>query len=101
MPIDQHPIAPPPPPYKGPTAPPAPAKLEGQNDPLACVRTILPISGGSALEFDSKKDRKHYFCKVRNICIEGRVERIRWSHIPITFSEEKMRGYKVFPIMMP
>jgi hypothetical protein len=59
MPIDQNPIGPPRPPYKGPTAPPVPAKLEGQNDPLPSVGTILPISGGSALEFDSKKDKKH------------------------------------------
>jgi hypothetical protein len=44
-PIDQHPIAPPSPPYKGPTTPPLPAKLEGQNDPLSSVGTILPISG--------------------------------------------------------
>jgi hypothetical protein len=70
-PVDHHPITPPPPPYKGPTAPPAPAKLEGQNDPLPSVRTILPISSGSAPEFDSKKDRKHYFREVRNICVDG------------------------------
>jgi hypothetical protein len=73
-PIDQHPIAPPPPPYKGPTAPPVLVKLEDQNDPLPSIGTILPISGGSALEFDSKKDMKHYFHEVRNICVEGRVE---------------------------
>jgi hypothetical protein len=52
-PIEQHPIAPPPP-FKGPTAPPVPVKLEGQNDPLPSVGTILPISGGSTLEFESK-----------------------------------------------
>jgi hypothetical protein len=33
-----------------------PTKLEGQNDPLPSVGTILPISGGSALEFESKKE---------------------------------------------
>jgi hypothetical protein len=51
----------------------------------------MPISGGSALEFETKKERKHYFCEVRNICVEGRVEKTRWSHIPITFSEEDVR----------
>jgi hypothetical protein len=90
-PIDQYLIAPPPPPYKGPTTAPLPTKLEGQSAPLPSVGTILPISGGFALEFDCKKDRKHYFCEVRNICVEGRVERTRWSHIPITFSEEDVR----------
>jgi hypothetical protein len=72
-----------------------PAKLEGPNDPLPSVVTILPISRGSALEFESKKERKHYFCEVRNICVEGRVERTRWSHIPITFSKEdvKLQGF--------
>jgi hypothetical protein len=68
-----------------------PAKLEGQNDPLPFVGTILPISGGSTLEFDCKKDRKHYFREVRNICVEERVERTRWSDILITFSEEDVR----------
>jgi hypothetical protein len=68
-----------------------PAKLEGQNDPLPSIGTSLPISGSSPLEFDSKKDKKHYFREVRNICVERRVERTRWSHIPITFSEEDVR----------
>jgi hypothetical protein len=61
------------------------------DDLLPSVGTILPILGGSALEFDCKKDRKHYLCEVCNICVEGRVERTRWSHIPITFSEEDVR----------
>jgi hypothetical protein len=99
-PIDQHPIAPPPPPYKGLTAPPLPAKVEGQNDLLPSVGTILPISGGSALEFDYKKDSKHYFREVDNICVEGRVERTRWSHISISFSEEDVR-LQGFPHNMP
>jgi hypothetical protein len=68
-----------------------PAKLEGQNDPLPSVGTIMPISGGSALEFETKKERKHYFHEVRNIYVEGRVEKTRWSHILITFSEEDVR----------
>jgi hypothetical protein len=72
-------------------APPMAMKLEGQNDPLPSVGTIMPISGGSALEFETKKERKHYFREVRNIFVEGRVERTRWSHIPINFSEEDVR----------
>jgi hypothetical protein len=51
----------------------------------------MPILGGSALEFETKKERKHYFREVRNICVEGRVEKTRWSRIPITFSEEDVR----------
>jgi hypothetical protein len=90
-PIDQHPINPPPPPYNGRTAPHLLAKLEGQNDPLPSVGIILPIASGSALKFDCNKDRKHYFREVQNICVEGRVERTRWSHIPVTFSEENVR----------
>jgi hypothetical protein len=43
------------------------------------------------LEFETKKEAKHYFREVRNICVEGRVEKMRWSHIPITFSEEDVR----------
>jgi hypothetical protein len=51
----------------------------------------MPISGGSALEFETKKEQKHYFREVRNICVEGRVEKTIWSHIPITFSKEDVR----------
>jgi hypothetical protein len=51
----------------------------------------MPISEGSALEFETKKERKHYFREVRNICVEGRVQRTRWPHIPITFLEEDVR----------
>jgi hypothetical protein len=51
----------------------------------------MPISGGSALEVETKKERKHYFREVQNICVEGRVEKTRWYHIPITFSEEDVR----------
>jgi hypothetical protein len=43
------------------------------------------------LEFKTKKDRQHYFREVRNICMEGRVERTKWSLIPITFLEEDVR----------
>jgi hypothetical protein len=68
-----------------------PAKLEGQNDFLPSVGTIMLISGGSALEFETKKERKHYIREVGNICVEGRVEKTRWSRIPITFSEEDVR----------
>jgi hypothetical protein len=75
--VQQHPIAPLPPPFKGPSAPPLPAKLESQSNPLPSIRTIMPISGGSALEFETKKKRKHYFREVRNICVEGRVEKTR------------------------
>jgi hypothetical protein len=54
-PIEQHPIAPPPPPFKGPSAPLMPAKLEGQNDPQPSVGTIMPISGGLRIGVRNKE----------------------------------------------
>jgi hypothetical protein len=56
-PIDQHTIYPP---------------LPLTNDPLPSVGTILPISGGSTLEFECKRDRKNYFHEVRNIIEESK-----------------------------
>jgi hypothetical protein len=79
---------------------PLPTKTEGQNDSLPSIGTILPISDGSALKFYCKRDRKNYFREVCNIIVEGRVERTRWSHIPITFSEEDV-NFKVFLTTMP
>ena len=49
---------------------------------------IMPISGGSTLDFENKRQRRDYFRQVHCIVSEGPTKRTQWSHSPITFSEE-------------
>ena len=49
---------------------------------------IMPISGGSSLDFENKRQRRDYFRQVHCIVSEGPTKRTQWSHSPITFSEE-------------
>jgi len=49
---------------------------------------IMPISGGSTLDFKNKRQRRDYFRQVHCIVFEGPTKRTKWSHSPITFSED-------------
>jgi hypothetical protein len=49
---------------------------------------IMPIAGGSLLEFENKRQRHNYFRQVHNILVDGPVIKTQWSHMPITFSEQ-------------
>lgn len=51
---------------------------------------ILPISGGSSQEFETKRQRRDYFRRVHSICTNGPVIKTNWSHAPITFSEQDL-----------
>ena len=51
---------------------------------------IMPISGGSTLEFQNKKQRRDYFRQVNSILVDGPAKKTPWSHMPITFSEEDL-----------
>ena len=51
---------------------------------------IMPIYGGSTLEFQNKRQRRYYFRQVNCILVDGPAKKTPWSHMPITFSEEDM-----------
>ena len=51
---------------------------------------IMPITGGSTLEFQNKRQHRDYFRQVRSILVDGPAKKTPRSHIPITFSEEDM-----------
>ena len=51
---------------------------------------IMPITGGSTLEFQNKRQHRDYFRKVSRILVDGPAKKTPRSHIPITFSEEDM-----------
>ena len=52
---------------------------------------IMPISGGSSLDFENKRQRKNYFWQVHSIMLEGLYKRTQWSQSPITLSEEDVQ----------
>jgi hypothetical protein len=47
----------------------------------------MPISGGSAMEFETKKQRNNYFRSVNTIINDGLAARQEWAKVPITFTE--------------
>jgi hypothetical protein len=62
---------------------------QGTNFPT--FGTIHTITGGSNLTFDNKKQRRDYHHKVNHVAVEGPVTTTKWSHIPITFSEDDIK----------
>jgi hypothetical protein len=51
----------------------------------------MPITGGSAMEFETKKQRSNYFRSVNTIINDGSAARPEWAKVPITFTEEDFR----------
>jgi hypothetical protein len=49
---------------------------------------VLPIIGGSSLEPANKKQKKEAQRRVQHVGVQGPFIRSKWSHIPITFSQE-------------
>jgi hypothetical protein len=48
----------------------------------------MQISGRSAIEFETKKQRNNYFRSVNTIINDGPAARPEWAKVPITFTEE-------------
>jgi hypothetical protein len=51
----------------------------------------MAITGGSAMEFETKKQRSNYFRSVNTIINDGPAARPEWAKVPITFTEEDFR----------
>jgi hypothetical protein len=51
----------------------------------------MPISGGSAMEFKTKKQKNNYFRFVNTIINDGPTARLEWAKVPITFTEEDFK----------
>jgi hypothetical protein len=51
----------------------------------------MPITGGSAMEFETKRHRNNYFRSVNTIINDGLAARPEWAKVPITFIEEGFR----------
>jgi hypothetical protein len=51
----------------------------------------MPITEGSAMEFETKRQRNKYFRSVNTIINDGPAARPEWAKVPITFTEEDFK----------
>jgi hypothetical protein len=51
----------------------------------------MPITGGSAMEFKTKRQRNYYLRSMNTIINDGPATRPKWTKVPITFIEEDFR----------
>jgi hypothetical protein len=58
---------------------------------LPSFETIMLILGGSAMEFETKKQRNNYFRSVNTIINDSPAARLEWPKVPITFTEEDFK----------
>jgi hypothetical protein len=52
---------------------------------------ILPIAGGSSMEFQTKWQKKDHLRLVNNVVVQGPIHCTDWSKTSITFSEQDLK----------
>jgi hypothetical protein len=57
----------------------------------SATKLVLPISGGSGSEPTNKKQKKEAQRRVQHVGVQGPFIMSKWSHIPITFSQEALQ----------
>ena len=55
------------------------------------TKLVLPITGGSSSELANKKQKKEAQRRVQHVRVQGPFIKSKWSHIPITFSQEDLQ----------
>jgi hypothetical protein len=55
------------------------------------TKLVLPIIGGSSSEPANKKQKKEAQRRVQHVGVQGPFIGSKWSHIPITFSQEDLQ----------
>jgi hypothetical protein len=67
------------------------ASFNNQAVAPSVTKLVLPIIGGSSLEPSNKKQKKEAQRRVQHVGVQGPFVRSKWSHIPITFSQEDLQ----------
>jgi hypothetical protein len=57
----------------------------------SATKLVLLITGGSSAEPANKKQKKEAQRRVQHVGVQGPFVRSKWSHIPITFSQEDLQ----------
>jgi hypothetical protein len=55
------------------------------------TKLVLPITGGSSSKPANKKQKKEAQRRVHHVGVQGPLIKYKWSHIPITFSQEDLQ----------
>jgi hypothetical protein len=67
------------------------ASFNNQAITSSITKLVLPIIGGSSLEPANKNQKKEAQRRVQHVGVQGPFIRSKWSHIPITFSQEDLQ----------
>jgi hypothetical protein len=51
----------------------------------------MPITGGSAMKFETKKQRNNYFRSVNTFINDGPAARPEWAKVPIALTEQDFK----------
>jgi hypothetical protein len=57
----------------------------------SATKLMLTMTGGSSSEPANKKQKKEAQRRVQHVGVQGPFIKSKWSHIPITFSEEDLQ----------
>jgi hypothetical protein len=57
----------------------------------SATKLVLPITGGSSSEPANKRQKKEAQRRVQHVGVQGPFIKSKWSHIPITFSQEDLQ----------
>jgi hypothetical protein len=67
------------------------ASFYNQVEAPSAMKQVLPITGGSGSEPANKKHKKEAQRRVQHVGVQGPFIKSKWSHIPITFSQEDLQ----------
>jgi hypothetical protein len=56
----------------------------------SATKLVLPITGGSSSKPANKKQKKEAHIRVQHVGVQGPFIKSKWSHIPVTFSQEDL-----------
>jgi hypothetical protein len=62
-----------------------------QSNQPSVTKLVLPITGGSTSEPNNKRQKKEAQRRVQHVGVQGPFIKSKWSHIPITFSQEDLQ----------
>jgi hypothetical protein len=67
------------------------ASQSNQDVASSATKLVLPITGGSSSKPANKKQKKEAQRRVHHVGVQGPFIKSKWSHIPITFSQEYLQ----------
>jgi hypothetical protein len=67
------------------------ASFNNQAEAPSTTKLVLPITGSSSSEPANKKQKKEAQRRVQHVGVQGPFIKSKWSHIPITFSQEDLQ----------